>query len=75
MDAPSRRRLYCLDPMEGMVNRLKKPEAEFVVEETLWDGGKCGVELLKLWPLSHNQIIHLCPITVMSKSYMSCCPI
>jgi len=44
MDAPSPCRLYCLDPMEGMVKGLN-PEAEFRVQETLWDGGKCRVEV------------------------------
>jgi hypothetical protein len=44
MGAPSPCRLYCLDPMEGMVKGLK-PAAEFMVEETLWDGTKCRVEV------------------------------
>jgi hypothetical protein len=44
LDAPSPCRLYCLDPMEGMVKGVE-PEAEFVVEETLWDGAKCRVHV------------------------------
>ena len=38
--------LYCLDPMEGMVKALKS-DAEFAVEETLWEGSKCSI-LVKL---------------------------
>jgi len=44
MSAPSPCRLYCLDPMEGMVKGLK-PDVEFTVQETLWDGGKCRVDV------------------------------
>ena len=40
--APSPCRLYCLDPMEGMVKALKG-DAEFAVEETLWEGSKCSI--------------------------------
>ncbi len=46
MDAPSPCRLYCLDPMEGLAKGLD-PQAEFVVQETLWDGGRCKVEVRK----------------------------
>jgi hypothetical protein len=42
INAPAPCYLYCLDPMEGMVNGLN-PHATFAVEETLWDGGKCRV--------------------------------
>jgi len=42
MKAPSPCRLYCLDPMHGMVKGLN-PRAKFKVEETLWDGAKCRV--------------------------------
>lgn len=44
MGAPSPCRIYCLDPMEGMVKGVE-PEAEFVIQETLWDGQKCRVEV------------------------------
>jgi hypothetical protein len=44
IDAPSPCRLYCLDPMEGMVKGLE-PEADFMVQETLWDGEMCRVEV------------------------------
>jgi hypothetical protein len=37
-------RLYCLDPMEGMVKALKG-DAEFVVEETLWEGPRCSIRV------------------------------
>jgi hypothetical protein len=40
--APSPCHLYCLDPMEGMVKALKG-DADFAVEETLWEGSKCSV--------------------------------
>jgi len=40
--APSPCRLYCLDPMEGMVKALKG-DADFAVEETLWEGSKCSI--------------------------------
>jgi hypothetical protein len=44
IDAPSPCRLYCLDPMEGMVKGLNLA-ADFVVQETLWAGTKCRVEV------------------------------
>jgi Pyruvate/2-oxoacid:ferredoxin oxidoreductase delta subunit len=44
MGAPSPCRLYCLDPMEGMVKGLKS-DAVYTVEETLWDGAKCRVKV------------------------------
>ena len=44
MGAKSPCRIHCLDPMEGMVNGLE-PGAEFIVRETLWDGGKCRVDV------------------------------
>jgi len=42
MNAPSPCRIYCLNPLEGMVKGLN-PELEFRVEETLWDGAGCRV--------------------------------
>jgi hypothetical protein len=45
MGAPSPCRLYCLDPMEGMVKGLR-PAADFVVEETLWEAKRCRVKVL-----------------------------
>ena len=44
MGASSPCRLYCLDPMEGMVKGLN-PTAEFVAQETLWTGQKCRVDV------------------------------
>ncbi|HOM42214.1 MAG TPA: L-2-amino-thiazoline-4-carboxylic acid hydrolase [Bacillota bacterium] len=41
-DSPCR--IYCLNPMEGMVKGID-PAKEFNVEETLWDGGKCSIEV------------------------------
>ena len=38
--------LYCLDPMEGMVKGLDD-NLNFIVQETLWDGQKCKVEVMK----------------------------
>jgi hypothetical protein len=42
--APSPCRLYCLDPMEGLVKAVK-PDAGYMVEETLWEGKKCVVRV------------------------------
>jgi hypothetical protein len=44
IDAPSPCRLYCLDPIEGMIKGLE-PEAGFIVQETLWNGEMCRVEV------------------------------
>ncbi|MBN1542198.1 hypothetical protein JW992_08610 [candidate division KSB1 bacterium] len=44
MGAPSPCRLYCLDPMQGMVSALD-PQAEFTVECTLWDSECCRVHV------------------------------
>ncbi len=44
MGAPSPCRLYCLDPMEGMVKALKI-NAAYTVEDTLWDGEKCRIKV------------------------------
>jgi hypothetical protein len=44
MGAPSPCRLYCLNPMEGIIKGLKN-EAGYTVEETLWDGQKCTVRV------------------------------
>jgi L-2-amino-thiazoline-4-carboxylic acid hydrolase len=46
MGAPGPCDMYCLDPMEGMVKGLA-PEMTFAVNETLWDGSKCRVEVAK----------------------------
>ena len=40
--------LYCLDPMEGMVKGLD-PDAEFTVEQTLWEGDRCRVRVNKTY--------------------------
>lgn len=32
--------IYCLDPIEGVIKGLK-PEADYIVESTLWDCDKC----------------------------------
>ena len=37
-------RIYCLNPMEGMIKGID-PAKEFNVGETLWDGGKCSIEV------------------------------
>ena len=44
--APSPCELYCLLPMESMVNAIN-PNAEFQVKETLWDGKKCHVDIIE----------------------------
>ena len=44
LGAESPCRIYCLDPMEGMVKGLDE-NADFVVESTLYDGGQCVVRL------------------------------
>jgi len=44
MKAPSPCRIYCLDPLEGMV-RAMDPSLEFVTEETLYEGRCCSVRL------------------------------
>lgn len=36
--------IYCLDPMETMIKAID-PEIQFKVEETLWDGNKCRIEV------------------------------
>jgi hypothetical protein len=38
--------VYCLDPMEGMVKGLCE-SAQFEVNNTLFDGSKCSVAVLK----------------------------
>jgi hypothetical protein len=45
--APSPCNLYCLDPMEGLL-RAVKPEAKYLVEETLWEGKQCRVKVTTL---------------------------
>lgn len=37
-------RIYCLNPLEGLVLGLA-PEARFLVEETLWEGRACRVRV------------------------------
>jgi hypothetical protein len=37
-------RIYCLNPMEGMVKGIN-PDNTFEVEETLWDGLKCRIRI------------------------------
>jgi hypothetical protein len=44
MNAPAPCALYCLNPMEGMVKGLR-PQADFHVEETLWNGEACRVRI------------------------------
>jgi hypothetical protein len=41
---PSPCRLFCLDPIEGMVYGLE-PDAVVDVQETLFDGGRCRVRV------------------------------
>jgi hypothetical protein len=36
--------IYCLDPIEAMIKAID-PSIQFKVEETLWDGGKCKIEV------------------------------
>ena len=38
-------RLYCLNPIEAMLKGIS-PNAEFIVEETLWDNDKCSVSVI-----------------------------
>ena len=38
--------LYCLDPIEGMVKGLND-SSNFIIRETLWDGQKCKIEVVK----------------------------
>jgi hypothetical protein len=44
LGAPSPCRLYCLDPMEGIIKGLDN-QAEFVVQGTLFDGPKCVIQV------------------------------
>jgi hypothetical protein len=44
MGGPSPCRLFCLDPIEGMIAGLE-PGAAVDVEETLFDGGACRVRV------------------------------
>jgi len=41
---PSPCRLFCLDPIEGLV-RGPAPDAEFDVRETLFEGSECRVRV------------------------------
>lgn len=36
--------IYCLDPIEGMIKGIE-PESVFKVQEKLWDGKECRVEV------------------------------
>jgi hypothetical protein len=44
MQGASPCKVYCLNPMEGMVKGVA-PDAEFEVLETLWDDKKCRVRV------------------------------
>ncbi len=55
MNAPSPCRLYCLDPMEGLVRGVS-PGAGFQVEETLWEGDRCRVNV----PISRQGLLDKC---------------
>jgi len=44
MGSPSPCRIYCLDPMEGMIKGLD-PQASFTATETLWESDRCNVEI------------------------------
>lgn len=44
INAPAPCHLYCLDPMEGMIKGLNS-NAEFDVEERLWEGEKCRIRV------------------------------
>ncbi len=46
LGAPSPCRIYCLNPMEGLVKALKENVA-YTVEETLWEGERCRVRVGK----------------------------
>ena len=37
--------IYCLSPMEAMLKGIS-PNAEFIVEKTLWDDDKCAVKIM-----------------------------
>ncbi len=45
-DTPSPCRIYCMNALEGMAKGLE-PESEFNLVETLWDGKRCRVEIIK----------------------------
>lgn len=44
MGAQSPCNIYCLDPMEAMVKGIDG-NASYYVDETLWDGQKCQIEV------------------------------
>ena len=46
MGAQSPCNVFCLDPMEGMIRGIA-PDYRFDVNETLWSGQKCEVNLFK----------------------------
>lgn len=39
--------IYCLNPMEGMLKGFES-SYKFIVKETLWNGDKCRIEVVKL---------------------------
>jgi len=43
LGAPQPCRIYCLDPMEGLIKGLD-PELSFTAHETLWEGSRCRIE-------------------------------
>jgi hypothetical protein len=47
MGSASPCRIYCLNPMEGMVKGIS-PESKFEVKETLWEGQRCRIEVKEL---------------------------
>lgn len=44
--APSPCKIYCLNPIEGMVKAIN-PDTDFQVKSTLWDSDICHVEVIK----------------------------
>jgi len=44
LGTPSPCRMYCLNGIEGMIKALK-PEAQCMVQSTLWSGKNCTVEV------------------------------
>ena len=43
--APSPCRLYCLDPMEGLLKGIEE-KADFVVRDTLWASSECNIQVV-----------------------------
>lgn len=44
MGAQSPCKIYCLNPMEAMIKGIEN-EAEFTVQETLWEGQRCHIDI------------------------------